>query len=320
MNILLVGGLIGHKSGVLSKLANIFRSILPSATVTELNEGIVTTSVSGYDLILWFPEIDNEEEKVYPKKDRGAVLICSKVMREDTTRLDAVSRIFRMHGNAVACITPGDKFTFELVDALANTWVDTSDLNELVGQIMNLYYWTKSAVRKSLAKLSTAFIDINRKLAKTVATNCGNRFFGNYSARCWDLFPSSREYDGLFLFSPRNTDKRGVTADDLVVTSATTYIGNKKPSVDAPVQLEIYQRIPKINYMIHGHAFIHDAPTTEHYFPCGDLREVPEAVYLLETGHSVINLRNHGFLITSTTLPELEEAIAGCTFYKDSLE
>ena len=50
------------------------------------------------------PNIDNEEEKQYPIKKKGSVLICSKVMREGYKPIDAISRIFKMQGNAVIAI------------------------------------------------------------------------------------------------------------------------------------------------------------------------------------------------------------------------
>jgi hypothetical protein len=45
------------------------------------------------------------------------------------------------------------------------------------------------------------------------------------------------------------------------------YYGNKKPSVDTPVQLMIYQNAPAINYMIHGHYYVYGAPFTKSFYP-----------------------------------------------------
>ena len=58
--------------------------------------------------------------------------------------------------------------------------------------------------------------------------------------------------------------------------------------------------------MIHGHMFIKGVPTTKNYFPCGDLREVFEIESLFKQGHTTINLKNHGFLIASNNLHEMD--------------
>lgn len=53
--------------------------------------------------------------------------------------------------------------------------------------------------------------------------------------------------------------------------------------------------------MIHGHAYIKRAETTNHYFPCGDLREIDAIMECFdnpdETDFFYLNLKNHGFLI-----------------------
>lgn len=316
MNIIIVGG-NSKKSGVITKLSNNLKEF---GSVSEFN-GVLPMDISNGNLILWWPDIPNKIEKKYPEKNVGSVLICSKVMRKSTTRIDAVSRIFKMKGNAVVLIYKNEKlFEFELVDALNNTWVRTSDLRALTETIMKLYSWTKASKRKSLAFMKefpyekpsvSRFLEINRLLALKVAEGCGNRFFGNYSTRCTKLFPSVRN-ENYYLFSPRNIDKRFVCKEDLVLVTKDNYFGDRKPSVDTPIQIEIYENLRHINYMIHGHAFIKEAPFTKHYFPCGDLREVPEIMALLRKGFDKINLKNHGFLIVGKNEDEM------CKHFKSS--
>lgn len=325
-NILIVGGYKGKPSGVINKLFQY---------LGDNEEGIVMCNngeeglpdPSHYDLIYWWPDIDNTKKKEYPVKSPGSVLICSKVMREDTTRVDAVSRIFAMHGNAVVMIHKETKpFQFELVDALNNTWVKTTSISVLANAVQRLFDWTKGSRRKSLKKESVVekwsgmdssmveeFMSINRKLALKVADGCGNRYFGNYSTRCTKLFPSKRLNSEYFLFSPRNIDKRFVTVEDLVLTDFDKYYNERKPSVDTPIQLELYRKHQNINFMIHGHAFIDGAMVTDEYFPCGDLREVPEALKLLDEGNLYFNLKNHGFLLCAENLGDMER-------YLDRLE
>lgn len=326
-NILIVGGYKNKPSGVINKLFN-YLGNNEDGIVMCLNGESELPDLEGYDLIYWWPDIDNEEEKQYPKKSPGSVLICSKVMREETTRVDAVARIFAMGGNAVVMINKNKRpFNFELVDALNNTWVSTTSISVLANAVQRLFEWTKGSRRRSLKKEEVVeewsgadfsnvekFMSINRELALKVAEGCGNRYFGNYSTRCTKLFPSKRLSSEYFIFSPRNVDKRSVTVEDLVLTDFDRYYGDRKPSVDTPVQLEIYKKYPKINFMVHGHAFIEGAPITNEYFPCGDLREVSETLAILENGDMYFNLKKHGFLLCAEKLSDMENYLKRLEF------
>lgn len=285
--------------------------------------------ISG-DVTIWMPHIENEEAKDYPVKDKGSILICSKVMRDGYTNLEAVSRIFRMHGNAVIAIyRDDDVFRFELLDALNNSWCNTTSIDELCASIKVLISWTKGADRRSLkfggyldlgnfTELDD-FISINNRLADRVQASVGERYFGNLSARmeptrCMRLFPAMRKDRDLFAFSPRNSDKSALTAGGMVAVQDGQYCSKRKPSVDTPVQMDIFDKYPDINYIIHGHAHVKHAPTTASYYPCGDMREVPVTELILDAGYRVLNLKNHGFLICASTLDELERYIAAHTF------
>jgi len=319
MKNIVVGGNPGEKvSTIVSLIAREIKAI-------EAN-GIIPNSLKGFDLIVWMPNIDNSKEKVYPVKDKGSVLICSKVMREGYTRVDSVSRIFKMHANAVIEIyKTKNRVHFQLVDALGNTWgPKTDDIETLCKNIKDLYEWTKSSKRVSLERdgehpleiynvdnnIIEDFIVINNRIAQRCAAGCGNRYFGNYSTRCTKLFPSFRtNVKGYYLFSPRNTDKRYVTPKDLVVVREDYGYYGAKPSVDTPVQLEVYKAFKNINFMIHGHAYIKNAPFTNKYFPCGDLREVDEICELASRGFKIINLRKHGFIIMAENIEDFDRSM-----------
>jgi ribulose-5-phosphate 4-epimerase/fuculose-1-phosphate aldolase len=118
----------------------------------------------------------------------------------------------------------------------------------------------------------------------------------------------------LYLFSPRNTDKRRLTAQDFVAISPPWYYGDRKYSVDAPVQIETYKRFPEIHYMIHGHAFIENGQCTSNYYPCGDLREIDEIVKLLDLDFNFFNLKQHGFLLCASSLEEMEKYVTELKF------
>ncbi len=276
--------------------------------------------MKGNDLIIWAPDVSNEKTKEYPIKDKGAVLICSKVIHGDRTEVDAISRIFSMHGNAVICIyKEKSHFRFKLIDALGNVWSDTHYINVLCESIMRFYKWSKGQIRESLKQedliqtsmpvkvgISEEFIKLNTILADKVENSLGSRYFGNFSTRCMKLFPSMKLKDNYYMFSPRNTDKRRLKPDDFVLIKPPFYYGERKPSVDTPVQVKIYEKFENINFMIHGHAFIENSMTTKNYFPCGDLREVDEIINLFIYGYRFINLKNHGFLMATQSIETME--------------
>lgn len=323
----IVGGNFGinqKPSSVVNKIAEIL------GTYNVLNGGSIEdlpTELSS-DLILWMPNIVNEEPKHYPSKKVGSVLICSKVMREGYRKIDAVSRIFKLHGNAVIAIyKDAIPFTFELIDALGNIWYKGSNISELSKFILVFYNFTKEAVRiqtkredidihfdNEIINTLDGLIQTNIKLQKHIETSCGNRFFGNISTRCQKLFPSFKINSNYMFVSPRNSNKESLTSDDMVLYSSdNTYSGNNKPSVDSPTQIKLYKLYPNINFMIHGHAVISGIGevNTNNYRLCGDIREVEEVLDVVSTSEKsfVVNLKNHGFLIGANSLNLLNELV-----------
>lgn len=323
MKVLVVGGFFGK----LPKPSSVVTKLSESLSANQVNGGsledlkVASETVKNYDLVLWMADIDNSEEDIKFIKKTGAVLIVSKVLRENRTRIDAVTRIFKFGGNAVIAISKEQSlFNFELVDALGNTWFKGEDIQSLSKSIKELNEWTKESIRKPSVKIESPLdrlIEIN-KIVQVQSAAQNIRYFGNLSTRCTKMFPSSRIDETHMYVSARNTDKSSLTKEDMVYATLyedkLEYSGDRKPSVDSPVQLELYRMFPCINYMIHGHAFVKDAPVTEHYYPCGDMREVPEISKLITKPNGIINLKNHGFLIYSDTLDSLEELAKSLIF------
>jgi ribulose-5-phosphate 4-epimerase/fuculose-1-phosphate aldolase len=296
---------------------------------------------SQVDVTVWMPSVHNEEPKAYPVKRPGAILICAKVMRKGYTRFDSVSRIFRMGANAVIEVHRYEPrgYRFALVDALGNEWVHTEDLHEFADGVDRFLEWARGVIRKQSLQIPIigdppappsdlpVLVDIVRAVADRVENERGGRYFGNASTRCMAMFPSERSEERVFV-SARNVDKQRLEPEDFVCVQmrasldAVYYYGSRKPSVDTPVQLKLYQRFPWLRYMIHGHAFAEGALTTSKYFPCGDMREVGsacDAVLELETKgqqkHAgAINLKGHGFLLYSDTLEALRGVVAEVQF------
>jgi len=311
-------------SSVMYKLSEALKSdIVNGGSLNDLEAN--ANDLKGYSLVLWAPNITNDVEKIYPKKDTGTVLICTKVMRENRDFGGAVARVFKMNANAVIAIDNSEKpFKFTLIDALGNVWCDTSDLTELAAKIEDLYAWSSDSIR--IKTTQTVFseeeiqkVDLERlcgvvkRIADKVENERGGRYFGNVSTRCSKLFPTYRLGHDVILMSARNVSKERITPEDFVYTKLSEskaqilYHKDVKPSVDTPIQLHLYDFFKNINFFIHGHAYIKDAAITQSYFPCGDMREYSEIISVLHPSSTtiVLNLVNHGFLIGASKLDEL---------------
>lgn len=159
------------------------------------------------------------------------------------------------------------------------------------------------------------FIELNKQVADKFELIKG-RYFGNCSTRCSEMFPTANLGD-FVLVSKRNVPKARLSPSEMVVVKFdhnVEYYGENKPSVDTPIQCEIYKLKPEIKYMIHGHTYIDGAVMTDNYYPCGDMREVDEVLNKIVDNSGVLNLRNHGFLIYANSIEKLEELINNSSF------
>ena len=83
------------------------------------------------------------------------------------------------------------------------------------------------------------------------------------------------------------------------------YYGDKKPSVDTPIQLELYANLPNINYIIHTHCYVKNAPFTNLALPCGAVEEAQQILQQIKNKNAdfvAINLKNHGCVVMSKTI------------------
>jgi hypothetical protein len=99
------------------------------------------------------------------------------------------------------------------------------------------------------------------------------------------------------------------------------YSSHRKPSVDTPVQLALYNYYKNIHFFIHGHAIINNAIETEHYYPCGDMREVSAVIKAFDNPTArliILNMKNHGFLLGTETADEMRMLVNSLEFkYRD---
>jgi hypothetical protein len=165
------------------------------------------------------------------------------------------------------------------------------------------------------------FVDVVKKHAEKFYEifNPGKdvkRFLGNASlrpmlnidsTRCMRGMPSFKKENVIFV-SQRNVDKQLIDLDHFVPCymedGKLYYCGDNKPSVDAPIQLRLYEALTNIRYMIHSHCYIDGAIFTNKPIPCGAIEEVDEVLSLIDTAYGArnldwyaINLKGHGSLL-----------------------
>lgn len=169
----------------------------------------------------------------------------------------------------------------------------------------------------------------NHNHHRKVDTLCKTeRFIGNASlrklppqvGRCGKGMPSFRGSDNIIFVSKRNIDKQFIELDNFVPVwldnNKLMYSGPDKPSVDTPVQVRLYQTLDHINYILHSHCYIKNAPFTTTAIPCGAIEEYDEIMKLLSDSQIdthrnqyIINLIGHGSIIMWNDMQQFHEDI-----------
>lgn len=314
---LIVGGTFDRDGGRPSGLVrSIDKSIREQTAfdVTTVNGGWVEDlhdeilpSVLGYDVVLWFANVSNDEVKLRDVKSINpkCILITSK--RNDDgkyTFAELISRALAIKANLTIEFSkdPDGLFNMMLFDPLGNVFYDGFMVDEMCAKLLDrtkqlLMFTRVPSVQDTneapVVPEETDFFDFAHSCADIFhnlirPAKGTERFLGNMSFRCQNGFPSFRGENGIVYVSRRNIDKSDINATSFVPTyldesKTTRYFGDSKPSVDTPVQLRLYKMFPWANYMIHAHCYVNTAgiPETEMYktahpVPCGTLEEVDE--------------------------------------------
>jgi hypothetical protein len=336
--ILFVAGRFDHEGGKPSGYMAKIAAALPDADITLINGGSLDdlSRILGdchrYRAIWWMPEIDNSVPKFVGSLKQNAprtVLVISKNNSQDKYQpIDIVGRMLAARANLSLIIDTGAPFHASVLDPLGNAFAWREGNVETVAQA--LYGRTKALmgftrlgskqVGEAIASPSNA--DLERffgfvhgyadRFHELVHGVNPSRFLGNASYRCTKGgFPAFRHEDKLYI-SRRNIDKRQISTDGFVaieaeLTPQIQYYGEAKPSVDAPIQRELFSRFDDAQYMMHAHVYIEDAPYTNSLVPCGALEEVEEVVELAKRHNTRrFNLTGHGCLILAKDVFELE--------------
>lgn len=297
----------------------IFLPHLPNILVEE-KEGkirLLETEV-GEIKIRQAPKLVKRVKRVNPK----TLLIPFKLADKDTALVEIVKWMLDLRAGLAVYSRLGDSKNWTVVDALGN---EINTPKENVGKVLagEIKHFMEAMRRESqrqgdeippvphLDKL----VDFSRKMQpafsllieKNVNTD---RWPGNFSFRCTHGFLSSRAQKG-FVITRRNVRKTGLAEKDFVFVEENLRDGKLvfygqgmlKPSVDAPVHRLIYEQIPWVKFIIHGHMFAFGDSVFKELlprWPCGAENQALDIIKIapkkMESPVWVVNIEGHGFV------------------------
>jgi hypothetical protein len=285
------------------------------------------------DALWWMPDVPNDLPKLVGAiKDRvpRSVLVISKNNSQGKyAHVDLVARMLRARANLALTIDTDAPFEASIIDPLGNAFCkNEASVLTVADTLMRRTQMLAGFTRMGSQRVGDAipapntpevqaFVDIVRGYASTfhdmVHGANPSRFLGNASFRCTrGGFPAFRDGDLIYV-SRRNLDKRDLATDGFVAVQADDapvihYYGDAKPSVDAPIQRQLFRSMPAINFMLHAHVYVRDAPFTHTLVPCGALEEVVEVLQAAGVNPSYpvfVNLTGHGCLALATEASQL---------------
>lgn len=286
-----------------------------------------------YKVIFWFPDVSNLQVKlletikvIHPT----CQLIISKRNLDGKYSSHAlIARCLQVKANLLLDINgkQGVNFVSSVLDPLGNSFCEKEvNIDKVADALAKRIDYLLTITRIGSKQIGPAldipkqdeFFQIVKDYAevfhKLIHTADTTRFLGNLSFRCARGFPSMRGHmPNIIYVSERNVDKCHISSGHMVAVNrefedTVGYYGNKKPSVDTPVQLLLYQYYDQINYMMHSHVYVKDAPFTEHKIPCGAMEEVADirtVISDLSVKRFAVNLRGHGSIVASEDLEGL---------------
>lgn len=294
------------------------------------------------------PKVRNVKEINYK-----TMLISSKRNIDNKYSIqDLLERSFKLKSNlTVEFSKKENKYNMRLFDPLGNEWYDGLDIEKCAKAILDRLKIIKNITREKTIKseenfenistffksdlnqiyksndnpvipIKNDFLSIVKNYAYVFAKEMVQkkdvkRFLGNASFRCPKGFPSFKEGKYIFV-SKRNVNKEFIGINEFVPVYLENekiyYCGDNKPSVDTPIQVRLYSLLPNINYMIHSHCYIKNAPFTKNALPCGAVEEVKEIVDVLKNYYNndlnkdfyLINLVGHGSIMMSNKIEQLK--------------
>ncbi|KKN72208.1 hypothetical protein LCGC14_0413450 [marine sediment metagenome] len=305
MRTLLVAGRFdehgGKPSGYARKLGVELHAHLPGTVVVNGGpiEDIPRAARQGadyYDVVLWMPDLQNDLPKYVEglkSRNRKLLLVTSKrnLAGDDYSIEDVVARALTHKANLVLMVSgEREKVRGTVLDPLGVAHcLDEPDVREVARTLANRIEQLRSFTRVGSRSVGPAvrvpdeaeFFDLVRTHAErfheVIHGVNHTRMLGNASFRCARGFPSFRQ-EGRIFVSRRNVDKRFIGREAFVAVEqaadgSVAFYGDRKPSVDTPIQLRLYDALPEVNYMLHSHTYIEGANCTEMPVPCGAVEE-----------------------------------------------
>lgn len=236
--------------------------------------------------------------------------------------------------------------TITIIDPLGNIWYQGNDKTKAIESAKNRLLYLKKITRQSTFESNKSLMlnwyfnsfklneePIKGTISETIEPNFLN-LIHKYSKqiypmmgadlskdnhpkiRCAKTMPSFRKNRKIFV-SKRETPYTFLETEDFTETELSNnkifYKGKDKPAVDTPIHIKIYEYLPQINYIIHTHTYIKDAPTTSISNPCGAIEEFDEIKKVIKEYYQdstlnqyKINLKGHGSITLAHSLAELE--------------
>lgn len=288
-------------------------------------------SVSDYDLVYWFPNVPNDKEKLVSeikKINPKCILITSKNNQDQKySHSDLIARALNSKSNLLLELTRKDNEILGTVhDPLGNIFAKDENNVDIVWATLykrakQLKGFTRVGSISIGEKLNIPnedkFFNIIREYADRFhelvhAVNSG-RLLGNASFRCERGFPSFRSANEIFV-SRRNVDKRFIGPDGFVAVvpkisnQSVLYFGDIKPSVDTPIQVQLFANYQHVRYILHSHTYIDGALFTDKVIPCGALEEFDHIKSVYPDKNSsdfFVNLLGHGSIVLASDLSTL---------------
>lgn len=341
MKILLVGGTFdlngGKRSSLISKID--FELNKYNNEVVTFNGGYfnqletIINTAKEYQIIFWMANVPNDLEKIRNVKDVNpyAIVIGSKRNDNKYKFVEVLNRSLMQRHNLTIQFTKIEEkvFNMMLFDPLGTFFYNGTSIEELIKILNNRLLFLLTTKRQNTYK-SDKFIEVEnnetffaytRKTAeifhKTIEHDEGvTRFLGNSSF-------ISKDRKTIFV-TRRDVDKEFIDKDHFVATymenDKVYYSKNSdgsfyKPSKDSIVQNHLYKLLPNINFIVHSHCYVENAPFTKTPVPCGALDEIDEVLEVIKNNYNndlskeyyAINLKGHGCLIFGNTTSLLEK-------------
>lgn len=325
----------GRPSGYIAKLAQ----HIPGAEL--INGGhydellAIVLGAKPYKSVWWFADVPNDLPKVVKNlKDaipRSVLVISKNNMDQKYQYIDLVGRLFEARANLSMIVESHAPFQISVIDPLGNMYLERETdvakvAKALHDRVQSLIGFTRMGSRQIGEAIEVPdeaeFFDLIRGYAtrfhELVHGVNPSRLLGNASFRCTKGgFPAFIGENGKLFISKRNLDKRDIGRDGFVAiepndSAVIEYYGDRKPSVDAPIQREMFRQLPWAKFMLHSHTYIDGAPFTDSRVPCGALEEVPEVLKLLDdeiNRHGewklYVNLTGHGCLAIGSKIEHM---------------